>query len=221
MNAAASFRSWFNRTRRQLWRALFGRMLFGERSLGVLRPATRLSPTVLIEHEDRLQLADDVFVGHFVFIEASAGVRVDTGVQITNFVSIVSHATARSVRVAKALSGVPLLAAAPAVGLAGDTRAPIAIGAHSFIGPHSTLEAGAQLGRCSLVASHSRVRGVQPDFAILAGSPAQVVGDVRQGDSAWLARLAAEHGLDEAALAEAYTRWLRAVSAQKGSNALQ
>ena len=221
MNAAASFRPWFNRTRRQLWRALFGRMLFGERSLGVLRPATRLSPTVLIEHEDRLQLADDVFVGHFVFIEASAGVRVDTGVQITNFVSIVSHATARSVRVAKALSGVPLQAAAPAVGLAGDTRASIAIGAHSFIGPHSTIEAGAQLGRCSLVASHSRVRGVQPDFAILAGSPAQVVGDVRQGDSAWLARLAAEHGLDEAALAEAYTRWLQAVSAQKGSNALQ
>ena len=69
MNAAASFRPWLNRTRRQLWRALFGRMLFGERSLGVLRPATRLSPTVLIEHEDRLQLADDVFVGHFVFIE--------------------------------------------------------------------------------------------------------------------------------------------------------
>ena len=220
MNAAASFRPWFNRTRRQLWRALFGRMLFGERSLGVLRPATRLSPTVLIEHEDRLQLADDVFVGHFVFIEASAGVRVDTGVQITNFVSIVSHATARSVRVAKALSGVPLQAAAPDVGLPGDTRAPIAIGAHSFIGPHSTLEAGAQLGRCSLVASHSRVRGVQPDFAVLAGSPAQVVGDVRRGDAAWLARLAGEHGLDETALADAYARWLQAVNQQRGSNAL-
>ena len=220
MNAAASFRPWLNRTRRQLWRALFGRMLFGERSLGVLRPATRLSPTVLIEHEDRLQLADDVFVGHFVFIEASAGVRVDTGVQITNFVSIVSHATARSVRVAKALSGVPLQAAVPDVGLPGDTRASIAIGAHSFIGPHSTIEAGAQLGRCSLVASHSRVRGVQPDFAILAGSPAQVVGDVRQGDAAWLARLAAEHGLDEAALADAYARWLHAVNTQRGSNAL-
>ena len=192
-----TFRARINRIRRQLWRALFGRMLFGERSAGgLLRPATRLSPTVLIEHEDRLQLADDVFIGHFVFIEASAGVRVDTGVQITNFVSVVSHSTHRSVRVAKALSG-----------------------AHSFIGPHSTLEAGTQLGLCCLVAAHSRVRGTVPDFAVLAGSPARVVGDVREGDHTWLLRLAATHGLGGGALAGAYARWVQGVRAAQAKQA--
>jgi acetyltransferase-like isoleucine patch superfamily enzyme len=236
-----SFRARINRIRRQLWRALFGRMLFGERSAGgLLRPATRLSPTVLIEHEDRLQLADDVFIGHFVFIEASAGVRVDTGVQITNFVSVVSHSTHRSVRVAKALSGVDWQAATPSnspgkaatatpsaglpedaqvAGLPGDVRAPIVIGAHSFIGPHSTLEAGTQLGLCCLVAAHSRVRGTVPDFAVLAGSPARVVGDVREGDHTWLLRLAATHGLGGEALAGAYARWVQGVRAAQAKQA--
>ena len=213
MNAASFLRARINRARRQLWRVLFGRMLFGERSAGALRPATRLSPTVVIEHEDRLRLADDVFIGHFVFIEASAGVRVDEGVQITNFVSVVSHSTHRSVRVAKALSGVDL-PATPALGLPGDVRAAISIGAHSFIGPHSTIEAGTQLGACCLVAAHSRVRGVVPDFAVLAGSPARVVGDVRDGDQAWLAGLAADHGLDGQALAGAYARWVQRVQAR-------
>ncbi|ARU04592.1 acetyltransferase [Comamonas serinivorans] len=202
-----------NRLRRQLWRLLFGRLLFGERSQGALRPATRLSPTVLIEHEDRLRLADDVFIGHFVFIEASAGVALSTGVQVTNFVSIVSHSTHRSVRVAKALSGLSLDTAEQATGLPGDRREAVTVGAHSFIGPHSTLEAGTRLGACCLVAAHSRVRGVVPDFAVVAGSPAQVVGDVRTGDAAWLTRLAGEHGLDGAELQAAYQRWVQAVTA--------
>ena len=224
-----AIRAFINRLRRWVWHQLFGRMVFGEESQGALRPATRLSPTVLIENGAHLRLADDVFMGHFVFIEASAGVQIDTGVQITNFVSIVSHSTHRSVRVAKALSGVDfgadwgadlganLAGMQHAAGrLPGDWRAGITVGAHSFIGPHSTLEAGTQLGVCCLVASHSRVRGVVPDFAIVAGQPAQVVGDVREGDLAWLTAQAAAHGVSADALHAAYQRWALAV-AQAGA----
>jgi len=89
-------RAWVNRWRRRCWHLLFFRMLFGERSGGALLPGTRISPSTCIEHEDRLQLADDVFIGHFNFIEASAGVRIGRGTQITNFVSIVSHSTHRA-----------------------------------------------------------------------------------------------------------------------------
>ena len=95
-----ALRAALNRLRRRLWRLLFFRTLFGEASAGALRPATRLSPTVCIEHEDALALADDVFIGHFCFIEASAGVRIGRGTQVTNFVSMVSHSTHRAVRVA-------------------------------------------------------------------------------------------------------------------------
>ena len=93
-----------NRLRRRLWHALFFRMLFGERSAGTVLPRTRLSPATCIENESQLTLADDVFIGHFNFIEAGAGVQIGKGTQITNFVSIVSHSTHRAVRVAAACS---------------------------------------------------------------------------------------------------------------------
>jgi len=56
-----------------------------------------------------------------------------------------------------------------------------------FIGPHSTIEAGAQLGRACLVQAHSRVRGAFPDFSVIGGQPARVLGDVREANRRWLA----------------------------------
>ena len=194
-------RAWVNRLRRRAWRWVFFRMLFGERSGGALLAGTRISPSTCIEHEDRLVLEDDVFIGHFNFIEASAGVRIGRGSQITNYVSIVSHSTHRAVRVAAALSGSDSPASDGAV-----VRQPIEIGQRCFIGPHSTIEAGTVLGHGTLVASHSRVRGRFPDFAVLAGSPATVVGDTREPDRAWLAA--------HPQLKARYEAWLRSVSAE-------
>ena len=194
-------RTWVNRLRRRSWRWVFFRMLFGERSGGALLAGTRISPSTCIEHEDRLVLDDDVFIGHFNFIEASAGVRIGRGSQITNCVSIVSHSTHRSVRVAAALSGSDSPASDGAV-----VRQPIEIGQRCFIGPHSTIEAGTVLGHGTLVASHSRVRGRFPDFAVLAGSPATVVGDTRKPDRAWLA--------GHPQLRDGYEAWLRSVSSE-------
>ncbi|MDR0275620.1 MAG: acyltransferase [Burkholderiaceae bacterium] len=185
MNLSTVIRARINGWRRRLWRRVFFRMLFGEAGQGgELLPLTRLSPTVCIEHPEGLQLADDVFIGHFNFIEASGGVHIGRGVQITNFVSIVSHSTHRSVRVAAALSGQPALL--EGAERAGDMRATIEIGAHSFIGPHSTIEAGARLGRACLVQAHSRVRGAFEDFSVIGGQPARALGNVRQADRRWL-----------------------------------
>jgi acetyltransferase-like isoleucine patch superfamily enzyme len=181
-----------NRWRRRLWRLLFFRMLFGEVGAGgALLAGTRIAPSTCIEHPEGLALADDVFIGHFNFLEASAGLTIGRGTQVTNFVSIVTHSTHRAVRVAAALSGAELQAAV--------LRAPISVGERCFIGPHSTIEAGSVLGHGTLVAAHSRVRGRFPDFAVLAGSPARVVGDTRAADERWLA----EHP----ALAADYRRW--------------
>jgi len=178
-----STRAWFNRLRRAVVRALLFRIVFGERSRdGAALPSTRISPSTCIEHPEGLHLADDVFIGHFNFIEARAGVHIATGVQITNYVSIVSHSSHRSVRV----MGHDYAHAAP------DRRpgfvfAPVHIDAFCFIGPHSVIEAGTRLGKGCLVQSHSRVRGEFADFSVIAGSPALVVGDTRNGDLALLA----------------------------------
>ena len=62
------------------------------------------------------------------------------------------------------------------------------IGAWSYIGPHCVIEAGSRIGRGSVVRAGTRVRGSFPDFAVLEGSPAQVVGDSRDGDETLLQR---------------------------------
>lgn len=170
-----------NRCRRALGRQWRFRMVFGERHAdGRYLPNTRISPSTCIEHEEQLDLGDHVFIGHFNFLEASGGLVIEEGVQITNYVSVITHSTHDSVRIT-GRAGSTYPGARP-----GDRRAPVRIGAFSFIGPHSVIEPGAVLGRGCLVVAGSRVRGKHPDFAILSGNPATVVGDTRARDEALL-----------------------------------
>jgi acetyltransferase-like isoleucine patch superfamily enzyme len=174
------WRARLNRLRRRVARVLLFRMVFGEASMGRLLPHTRISASSCIEHEDRLALGDHVYIGPFNFIEAGGGVTLDEGVQVTSHVSIVTHSSHRAMR----------LLGRKYVEVAGDrpgwVAGPVHIGAYSFIGPHVLIEAGSRLGRGTLVRAGSVVRGEFPDFAVLDGRPAQVVGDSRQRDEALL-----------------------------------
>ena len=175
-------RSIANRMRRALWRLLFGRMLFGERSAGQARPGTRIAASTVIDHERSLALADHVYIGPFNFIEASGGVTLGEGVQVTSHVSIVTHSSHRALRLLGRRYGD--WAGRPPGWIAG----PVSIGPYSYIGPHSLIEANTRLGRGTLVCAGSIVRGEFPDFAVLDGRPAQVVGDTRRADAALIAR---------------------------------
>ncbi|MDQ5896312.1 MAG: hypothetical protein RLZZ592_2295 [Pseudomonadota bacterium] len=179
-----SLRAWLNRRRRRLVRALMFRVIFGERSQGRDLPHTRIAPSTCIEHEEGLRLGDHVFIGHFNLIEASGGVTLGEGVQITSHCAIVTHSSHRSLR----LLG-PGFATWPGPGeRPGWIAGPVEIGPWSYIGPHSVIEAGTRLGRGTIVRAGTRVRGVFPDFSILEGTPAKVVGDSRDGDATLLQR---------------------------------
>ena len=162
-----------NRLRRRLARVFLHRIVFGEAGA----PHTRIAPSTCIEGEAGLQLADHVFIGQFNFIDATAGLVIEEGVQITNFVSLVTHSSHRAIRLLgrnyAGFVGTP----------PGYVKAPIRIGAYSFIGPHSLIEAGAMIGKGCVVCAYSQVRGEVPDFAIVAGQPARVIGDVRERDA--------------------------------------
>lgn len=170
-----------NRLRRWAARWLWHRIVFGESSQGRWLPHTRIAPSACIEHEERLQLADHVFIGPFNFIEASAGVVIGEGVQITHHASIVSHSSHRAQR----------LLGRRFVDWPGErpgwVSGPVEIGPYCFIGPHSVIEAGTRLGRGCIVRAGSVVRGQFPDHAVIGGHPAQVVGDARERDQRWLA----------------------------------
>ena len=59
---------------------------------------------------------------------------------------------------------------------------PLTIGAYSFIGAKSSVLPGCNVGRAVIVSAHSLVTKAVPDFAIVAGSPAKIIGDVRDLD---------------------------------------
>ena len=187
-------RAWLNRQRRRLARLLLYRIVFGERSQGRVLPHTRISAAACIEHEDRLVLGDHVFIGPFNFIEASGGITIEDGVQITSHVAIVTHSSHRAMRLLRER----FVKVAPNAGSErpGWIAGPVHIGAWSFIGPHSLIEAGSHIGRGSIVCAGSFVRGIHPDFAVLDGRPARVIGDARHADEKLLAchpELRADH----------------------------
>ena len=181
---SSAWRGTLNRWRRRIAHALLHRVVFGETSGGRYLPHTRIAPSTCIEHEDRLQLADHVFIGAFNFIEASGGVTVGEGVQITHHVGIVTHSSHRAQRLlGRAYAGWPASATEPRPGwIAG----PVHIGPYCFIGPQVLIEAGTRLGRGCIVSAGSVLRGDFPAFSRIAGNPAQVVGDSRDGDARWL-----------------------------------
>ena len=181
-----TLRTTFNRLRRRWLRRWIWQPVFGEEQRGRLLPHTRISSASVIEHEDRLTLGDNVFIGAFNFIEASAGITIEEGVQVTSHSAIVTHSSHRSQRLlgpAYTTWPVPPGGARP-----GWVSGPIHIGAYSFVGPHSLIEANTRIGRGTLVCAGSFVRGTYPDFAILEGRPARVVGDSRHADERALVR---------------------------------
>jgi len=181
-----TMRTTFNRLRRRWLRRWIWQPVFGEEQNGRLLPNTRISSASVIEHEDKLTLGDNVFIGAFNFIEASGGITIEEGVQITSHNAIVTHSSHRSQRLlGPAFTTWPV---APGEERPGWIAGPVHIGAYSFIGPHCLIEANTHIGRGSLVCAGSFVRGQYPDFAILEGRPARVVGDSRRDDERALVR---------------------------------
>jgi acetyltransferase-like isoleucine patch superfamily enzyme len=154
-------------------------MIYGYKQRGQVLKDTRIGSSSAIVGEEGLTLEDNVFIGQFNFIEATNEIHIKEGCQITNYVSIITHSSHIAIR------------------LYGDqyrnTKAPVAynkgkviIGEYTFVGPHVTIMPGTSIGKGSVVASHSMVKGEFPDFSIIGGVPAKVIGDTRDLDASYL-----------------------------------
>lgn len=139
----------------------------------------RISNTTFINSKENLVLGNHVFIGHFNFIEASNGLTIEEGCQITNYVSITTHSSHISIR----LYGDKY---SNHKDLIGYIKGSVHIGTYTYIGPHSVIMPNTKIGKGCIVAAFSYVKGDFPDFSIIAGNPAKVIGDTRQMDESFL-----------------------------------
>lgn len=146
---------------------------------GKLLKDVRISNTTVINAMNNLKLGNNVFIGHYNFIEASNGITIEEGCQITNFITITTHSSHISIR----LYGAEYVKNHELIGY---VKGSIHIGKYSFIGPHSVIMPGSNIGKGCIVSAYSYVKGTFPDYAIISGNPAIVVGDTREMDKEFL-----------------------------------
>ena len=175
--------NWLHRLKSKLFKnntsSIGPRMRSGFKHNGQFLPHVRISESTVISFPVNLNLADNLFIGHYNFIEASHGISIEEGVQITNYCSILTHSSHVSIR----LYGKSYLGKKDPIGY---KKGPVSIGCYTFVGPHVTIMPNTTIGKGSLVAAYSLLKGDYPDFSIIAGNPAQVVGDTREMDKKYL-----------------------------------
>ena len=150
-----------------------------KRADGKILPLTRICSSTYLQGEKNFYVEDNVYIGHANFIDASNGLTIEEGCQITNFVSILTHSSHDAIRLyGKKYTSTPNKLA--------YNEGQVKIGKYSFIGPHTVIMPGTTLGKGSLVSAYSFVKGSFPDYALISGNPAVIVGDTRDRDKKWL-----------------------------------
>jgi acetyltransferase-like isoleucine patch superfamily enzyme len=156
-------------------------MIGGYKNLATntFHPKTRISSSTFIDSPETLDVANNVYIGHYCFLEASHGIKIETGCQLTNFITITTHSSHDAIR----LYGPNYKGGSEMIGyLAGAVE----IGAYTFVGPYVTIMPNTKIGKGCVISAYSYVAGEIPDFSIVQGNPAKVIGDSRERDKPYL-----------------------------------
>lgn len=157
------------------------KMIYGFSNQNIYLKDTRIGSSSAIVGIQNLFLSDNIFIGQFNFIEASNTIVIEEGVQITNYVSVLTHSSHDSIR----LYGKEYRKQKE---LKGYQKGKVIIGKYSFIGPHCTIMPNTKIGKGSIVSAYSFVSGSFPEFSIIAGNPAKVIGSTKERDVQLLER---------------------------------
>ena len=142
---------------------------------------TRISNTVKIINNKSADIADGVWIWHHSIIDASGGLKIGEGVQIGAWVGLFTHSSHNAIR----LNGSKYFEQNTDERI-GYVSEQIEIGAYTFIGASSIILPGVVLGKGCIVSAGSIVNKSFPDFSIISGNPAVLVGNTEKIDSYYL-----------------------------------
>jgi len=145
---------------------------------GIFCPRTRFSNLTHISNKgNNLNIGDNVFIGHYNYIDAyNAKVIICKNTQITNYVSILSHSSHHTIRFFENEN------ASNEKYISLFNVGEVYIGENSYLGPHCVIMPGTRIGKGCIVSAFSYVKGEFPDFSVIRGMPAKVVGNTKEID---------------------------------------
>lgn len=148
-------------------------MIYGFRDsrAKTFRKYTRLSSSVVIDNKENLSIGDQVWVSHYVILDATEELTIGEGCHIGAWVGIYTHGAEYSIR----LLGHQFVHI-PDRERKGYTRGAVSIGPYSFIGMKSVILPGVTIGKGCLITPGTVVNRDIPDYSIAAGRPGKVVG---------------------------------------------
>lgn len=138
---------------------------------------TRISSSAFITGGANLDIGDNVWINHYARIDASGGVKIGDGCQIGYAAMILSHSTHVAIR----LNGAAFIKK-DIPDRVGYILKPVEIGEYTFIGGGSAVLPGVKIGKGCVVGVNSVVTKDVPDYTIVAGNPARILGSTIETD---------------------------------------
>ena len=138
---------------------------------------TRISSTVKLVNNENIDIKNNVWIGHYCLLDGIGGIKIEQGVQLASHACIYTHSSENAIR----LNGENFIEI-PATIRSGYIVEPVTIGEYTLIGTSAVLLCGTTIGRATIVGAGSIVKGNFPDYAVIVGNPAKVVGDTRTID---------------------------------------
>ena len=164
--------------------ALFGRrcIVYGYRNAeGKYLKHCRVASTAIISDKKKLKIEDNIWINHYVRIDTTGGVEIGEGCQIGYGSCILSHSSHIAIR----LMGIHYMDESPD-SRPGYVLKPVKIGKYTFIAGGCYIMPGVTIGKGCVIGVNSVVTKDVPDYAIVVGSPAKIIGSTLELDKRYL-----------------------------------
>mgnify|MGYP005987749439 CR=1 FL=1 len=140
-----------------------------------------ISNTVDITHINSVEFGNNVFIWHNTIIDSFHGVKIGKGSQIGTKVGIFTHSSHNSIRYYnKSYQDIYFN------DHFGRIKGSVEIGEYTFVGANSIIMPKTKIGNGCIISGFSYVQGNFPDYSIISGNPAKVIGSVKKIDYKFL-----------------------------------